>query len=242
MPLPMREAIASGRFTRIPFMQGANRDEGMYHLTLRHDGAGKPVTADQYPAILRQFLGSSRVAAVQAHYPLASYSSPLHALAAALTDSGTVSNNRVGLCNFHLANQLAAPHVTLYAYEFADRTAPYPAPIFDAPGNLPGAAHTKELSYLFHQRELTGPQRRVSDAMIGYWTNFAAKGDPNGPGLPAWPPYTSAGQAVMTFGSEAVAADNELYARAQCNFWAEQGFGNLSGPYPTPTQAGADYK
>ena len=127
----------------------------MFHLTPRYDGGGKPVTAEQYPTILAQFLGPSRVAAVQEQYPLANYASPLQALAAALTDSGTVSNNRVGLCNLHLANQLASPHVALYSYEFADRTAPYPAPIFNAPGNLPGAAHTKELSYLFHQSELT---------------------------------------------------------------------------------------
>ena len=93
-----------------------------------------------------------------------------------MTDSGTVSNNRVGLCNLHLANQLASPHVALYSYEFADRTAPYPAPIFNAPGNLPGAAHTKELSYLFHQGELTDAQRKISDAMIGYWDEFRREG------------------------------------------------------------------
>jgi para-nitrobenzyl esterase len=244
LPLPIREAISSGRFARVPFMQGANRDEGLYHLAARYAGGGKTLTAEQYPSALQQFVGASRIAAVQQRYPLASYTSPLHALAAALTDSGTVSNNRVGLCNFHLANQLAAPHLKLYAYEFADRTAPYPAPIFSAPGQLAGAAHTKELSYLFHQVELAPPQRRISDAMIAYWTNFAAKGDPNAPGLPAWPVYTSddGGQMVMTFGADSVSADDGLYERAQCRFWAEQGFGNLSGPYPTPSQTGADYK
>ncbi|WP_084151074.1 carboxylesterase/lipase family protein [Azohydromonas australica] len=242
MPLPMREAIASGQFARVPFMQGANRDEGMYHLSARHDASGKPLTADQYPDVLRQYLGASRVTAVRERYPLTEYPSPLRALAAALTDSGTVSNNRVGLCNFHLANQLAAPHVALYAYEFADRTAPYPSPIFNVPGDLPGAAHTKELSYLFHQQELTSAQRRISDTMIAYWTRFAAHGDPNVPGLPAWPVYTGDKQMVMTFEAGSVGANNGLKERAHCRFWSEQGFGNLSGPYPTPTQSGTDYK
>jgi len=85
-------------------------------------------------------------------------------------------------------------------------------------------------------------QRRISDLMIGYWTNFAAKGKPNGKGLPTWPVYKPDQQLVMNFESDAVSADADLYARHKCKFWAEQGFGSLSGPYPTPTASGPDYK
>ena len=194
------------------------------------------------PTILARYFGQSRVAAIQEQYPLAEYPSPTYALAAALTDSGMVTNNRIGLCNLHLANQLAAPHVPVYGYEFADRTAPYPAPIFDAPGDLAGAAHTKELPYLFHQSELNPAQRKISDIMIGYWTNFAARGNPNGKGLPNWPVYKADEQMMMTFESNRVSADAGLYRRAKCRFWAEQGFGVLSGPYPTATASGPDYK
>ena len=241
-PLPMREAMASGRFLRVPLMQGGNRDEGLYQLGSRFEAAGKPLTAAQYPAMLARFLGASRVAAVQEQYPLSAYSAPLYALAAALTDSGMVTNNRIGLCNLDLANQLAASHTAVYAYEFADRTAPYPAPVFDAPGNLPGAAHTTELSYLFHQSELAPAQRRVSDTMIRYWTRFAATGNPNGPGLPRWPAYTPADHLTMTFTADGAQADAGLYERARCRFWAEQGFATLAGPYPTPVSAGPEYK
>ncbi|HSV83774.1 MAG TPA: carboxylesterase family protein [Ramlibacter sp.] len=242
LPLPIRDAMASGRFTRVPFMQGGNRDEGLFQLAAAFDGRGNPVTAGNYPELLARYLGASRVAPVQQQYPLANYPTPIHALGAALTDSGTVSNNRIGLCNLNMANQLMAPHVPLYAYEFADRTAPYPAPIFDAPGNVPGAAHTKELSYLFHQSELTPAQRQLSDTMIRYWTNFAAKGDPNGPGLPQWPVYRPDGQMTIQFESGRVVADGSLPTRAKCRFWAEQGFGVLHGPYATPTASAPELK
>jgi len=29
--------------------------------------------------------------------------------------------------------------------------------------------------------------KRLADQMTAYWVNFAAKGDPNGAGLPNWP-------------------------------------------------------
>ncbi len=223
-------------------MQGSNADEAMFSLTPRFDGKGTPMTAAQYPEVIRQVLGASRVAAVMAEYPLANYATPIDAASAVLTDSGMITNNRIGLCNLHLASQIASPHVPLYTYVFADRSAPYPLPIFGAPGQLPGAAHTKELSYLFNQNPITEQQRRISNAMIGYWTRFAASGDPNGPGLPVWPTYQPEGQMVMKFGATTVAADAGLYRDAHCKFWAEQGFGALSGPYPTSTQTGPDYK
>ena len=37
--------------------------------------------------------------------------------------------------------------------------------------------------------EWTDIDRRLSDAMMAYWTRFAAAGDPNGDGLPAWPAF-----------------------------------------------------
>jgi para-nitrobenzyl esterase len=41
--------------------------------------------------------------------------------------------------------------------------------------------------------------RELSDLMARYWINFAASGDPNGAGLPAWPRYTPAQPSTLIF-------------------------------------------
>ena len=61
-----------------------------------------------------------------------------------------------------------------------------------------GASHGSEIGYAFNTgRGLSGADAGEEDAadqllasaMIGYWTQFATKGDPNGAGQPNWPAY-----------------------------------------------------
>jgi Carboxylesterase family len=42
--------------------------------------------------------------------------------------------------------------------------------------------------------------RRVAEEMSSYWVNFAKSGNPNGPGLPAWPAFTDASGKVLYVG------------------------------------------
>ena len=61
------------------------------------------------------------------------------------------------------------------------------------------AFHAAELPYVFGTIADTAPrwpkipdtlaERRLSDAMLGYWTSFAATGSPVAKGAPAWPAY-----------------------------------------------------
>ena len=37
-------------------------------------------------------------------------------------------------------------------------------------------------------RPFTDADRQIAEMMSSYWANFAATGDPNGKGLPAWAP------------------------------------------------------
>jgi para-nitrobenzyl esterase len=39
--------------------------------------------------------------------------------------------------------------------------------------------------------------RKLSDEVMGYWTNFAKTGDPNDASLPAWPRYDKTGNVIF---------------------------------------------
>jgi para-nitrobenzyl esterase len=43
----------------------------------------------------------------------------------------------------------------------------------------------------------------LSEMLRTYWTNFARTGDPDGTGLPKWPPYTEAAPQMLH-----ISADN----------------------------------
>lgn len=68
--------------------------------------------------------------------------------------------------------------------------------------------HASELPYMFGNFDgtpprwpkvpETPPQRRLSDAMIGYWTSFARTGKPMARGEPEWPAFGS-NRAYMAF-------------------------------------------
>ncbi|MGI5452394.1 carboxylesterase/lipase family protein [Streptomyces sp. CA-249302] len=68
------------------------------------------------------------------------------------------------------------------------------------------AAHGSEIDYVFGNPApgtppWTDEDRAVAGTVSSYWTNFAATGDPNGPGLPHWPAYAPAAGTVMEIGA-----------------------------------------
>ena len=114
----------------------------------------------------------------------------------------------------------ARAHEPVYEYEF-DR----PIPGQEAQGAL----HSAELPYVFGYFPKTGNiggkftdiDLKLADEIQAYWTNFARTGDPNGPGLPAWPRLDAA-QRYLDFTVEGgtVASDKPLLA-AQCGLYRD---------------------
>lgn len=67
-----------------------------------------------------------------------------------------------------------------------------------------GAGHGSDVPFAFQtlatRRGEPGPEdKKLSEIISSYWSNFAKTGDPNGPGLPEWPAFTKRDQKVMVF-------------------------------------------
>jgi para-nitrobenzyl esterase len=115
--------------------------------------------------------------------------------------------------------------VPVYAFEFADRTAPAPEPMRTLPFRV-GASHALELRYLFDMGgapPLNAAQRTLSDQMIAYWSRFVSTGAPDVPGRPAWPALDpdAPRQLSLQTGDPVLTAD--FAERHECDFWASRG-------------------
>jgi para-nitrobenzyl esterase len=88
----------------------------------------------------------------------------------------------------------------VYTY-FFDRAIPWPEhPEF-------GAFHSSEIPYFFNiltslKRPWEPVDRTLADTVSSYITNFAKKGDPNGPRLPQWPAFDPASYKTMRLGEQ----------------------------------------
>ena len=81
-----------------------------------------------------------------------------------------------------------------------------------------GAYHSAEVLYLLDTHLLDAQQRELSRAWIRYWTTFAANGDPNSSGAPAWPLFDVASQ-MQSMKPPAPFAESRFATDHNCSFW-----------------------
>jgi len=108
------------------------------------------------------------------------------------------------------------PGVKVYRYHFEE------APPVEGGGPSHGAYHSADIEYVFENLDWkklpwTEADRRVSEQISSYWTNFAKTGNPNGDGLPNWPQYAPSEFQVMRLGTKTQAAPD--VARQQYLFF-----------------------
>ncbi len=203
LPRQPADAIASGRVNRMPVMHGNTRDEMRLFVGLTYP-AGLP--AERYAAYVHATYGE-RAAEVLARYPAGA--DPRLALAAIQSDHGTALATCTHLTAYRL---FAGAGVPVYAYQFADRSAP---PLIDLPNFDEGAEHATELTYLWRDLlgTLTPEQESLSTAMVDHWTTFARTGKP----APGWPRFRHADD-VLNLEPGAV-RPVDVAARSNCAFW-----------------------
>lgn len=199
LPADGRTVFGLGQQAKVPLLAGWNRDESSYRALF---GEGEPTLAN-YAASARVKFGRRAEDFLQA------YAANSDAEAKRLAeDFGT--DDGIGFPTWKwLELHRATSGAPVYRYLF-DQALPLPA---DAPaGAEPRAAHSWEIEYVFRvisskQLPWRDEDHAVSDLMATYWTNFAKTGNPNGPGVPAWPASDAAHDfSVMRFANGTAAA------------------------------------
>ncbi|MEU2021425.1 carboxylesterase family protein [Streptomyces sp. NPDC016469] len=221
LPTAPGKALATGRFLRVPLLQGTNHDE--MRMFVGQPLAAYPIRTDEdYRARLDDAFGPA-ASAVASHYPAARYPTPALAWSAVLTDRSLA-------CTTLEASRTItaqAPRIPLYGYEFSDPDAPVLSGLPAHPDLPYGAAHGFELPYLFSsvptERPLTDAQSTLSDRMIDYWASFARTGNPNTPGAPRWPALSATGPVLSLAPGPGAVHVGDTYDAHHCAFWHAAG-------------------
>ena len=177
--------FARGGQARVPLLAGWNADEGKMQVLL----APQKPTAKSFAEQARTRFGN------QADEFLRLYPAKTdeEALASAEALSG---DDFIAFSTWKWIDmQRQTGNATVYQYLFAQTPAIKPGEkIGPLPKNEAGARHAGEIEYVFQTLKSqegvpwTAGDLKVSEAMATYWTNFVKTGNPNGGGLPNWPP------------------------------------------------------
>ena len=225
LPISYADAFQAGKVNRVTLINGNMLDEGTFFAGTAEQLSGKPIDQAAYEKMIRNRFGDVADRVLQ-EYPVNRYANPAEAYAAHFTDS-------VFACPAHQTNAQLARFMPVYAYEFADRTAPSYLPPVSIATN---AAHTYELPYLFPgfkggsnaDTSLNAQQTQLANDMAAIWTNIKQLNRLR----PDWAPYDAQQQNVMNFTLPQSAMKSGTFRQMHhCDFWERLGL------YQTPVIA-----
>jgi para-nitrobenzyl esterase len=206
-PQAPRDAIAAGAHNAVPLLIGAAADE---------NGQNAPAigSQSQYEAAVAAFLGLGATVASLAveRYPVEEYGTFRDAYVALTSDAKFTCTARRDAELF-----AGAQGEPVFHYIFDDVLDNAVPPFSDW-----GAFHGLDTFYTFGTVGLFALQSGPSDVALaqtlqGYWTRFAATGDPNGDGAAPWEPFTAAERNYVQLSTPLSAGSD--YRAAQCDFW-----------------------
>ena len=206
---PVPEVYAAGKQAHVPLLAGWNRDEGSF--------MAKDMTVAKWTAMAGQ-LFKDRAAEFLKLYP---GDSDEQATDSAIAFGGD-SFIAFGTWKW-IEAQRKTGDAPVYRYHFELRALPSKY----HPGEF--AFHSDDIEYVFgtldtRPGETVRPEdRKLSEEMMGYWTNFAKTGDPNGTGLSEWPRYAKDDELIhlnnpITSGPDALRSRYEFLLQGMPTF------------------------
>jgi para-nitrobenzyl esterase len=178
--------FSAGKENPVPLMIGHTRDEETLFLA----PASLPKTPADYRKRIDDTFGT-QAATVASFYPAEAAKDIRDATVRLMTDMRWAAPVR------HAARLHSSKGYPTYRYVFSRGS----KQAFLA--SL-GAHHGCELAYVFGvQAPGDDEAKKVIDLVQGYWVNFAARGDPNGDGLPKWPKFSAGADPLMEIENDA---------------------------------------
>jgi para-nitrobenzyl esterase len=177
LPEDVGKVFAEGRQNDVPVLLGSNKDEGTFFL--------QPTTAAQFTQQARRRYGDQADAFLKLYPATNDEEANASQLAAFRDELGWVMRNWASL-------QTKTGKSKAFVYYFTHEP---PATEGTSPrgGRGSGATHGAEAAYVFENllppRPWADLDHQLADTISSYWVNFAANGNPNGKGLPAWPVF-----------------------------------------------------
>jgi carboxylesterase type B len=171
VPRQESDSYKTDQFAHVPLMVGSTLNEGGWAVR------DLPVdTVAEYRAYMQQNFGDATDEAL-AQYPAENDAAVKVALGAVFGDTQFTYGAR------GIAQASSRSQAQTFRYLFAQGP----------------AAHATDTPYVFGTlpADASDTDRAVSELQMTAWTRFAATGDPNGEGVPAWPRYRTAEDAFL---------------------------------------------
>ena len=183
LPESVEQTFAEGKQAHVPLLAGWNADEMRKSVLF----ANPQPTAESFKLKAQAEFGPEAAEFLKLY--------PAGTDAEALRSAGDLAGDRIIKYSTWrwLEAQVKTGEAPVYRYHFE----------LGSPGDkihpvVLGAPHSDEIEYVFGTLDSRagGPKwrsedRKLSNEMGGYWTNFARTGNPNGDSLPNWPTYNA---------------------------------------------------